>query len=164
MPSSTRAALLWSMLEPSSLMGTYSSSPKRLLISSPSLRTASAASSPVASISSLVPFEPHSSSTPITLLALAACPARLTKISHGYFEASCTNLVAARACRPSLLRTSNVPRELLGLSLMAQTGLLLSFRGFERRRTNDPDRLLGPSSERGRHRGARRRSKLRRVY
>ncbi len=53
-------------------------------------------------MSSLVPLEPHRSSTPITLLALAAWPARLTKMSHGYFEASCTSLVAAgraaRAC------------------------------------------------------------------
>src|SRR5690606_35765066 len=49
----------------------HSSSPKRFSISSPISCTARAAPSPRASTSSRVPFAPHRSKTPMTLLALA---------------------------------------------------------------------------------------------
>ena len=49
------------------------------------------------------PCDPQSRSTPITLLPFALWSSRASSTSHGYFDASCTSFVAARAWRPSWL-------------------------------------------------------------
>src|SRR5262249_18283183 len=61
-------------LRPGGEAGGHSSSPKRSATSSPIARTASADPSPRARTSMTVPWEPHRRSTPMTLLAFAACP------------------------------------------------------------------------------------------
>src|SRR5580704_11629186 len=76
-------------------------SPKRSAMRLPIACTHSAARSPLAWTSTTVPLDPHSKSTPITLLAFALWSSRAISTSQGYFDASWTSLVAARACKPS---------------------------------------------------------------
>ena len=59
-----------------------------------------------------VPFDPQSSSTPMTLLPFALWSSRATSTSQGYFDASWTSFVAARAWRPSWLTILKRPARL----------------------------------------------------
>src|SRR5882672_8366517 len=84
----------------------YSSSPKRSPISLTSAESAASASSPSASMRTLLPLPAASIITPMMLFAFTRRPLRDSQTSAAKAPATSVSLAAARACRPNLFTIS----------------------------------------------------------